>query len=234
MNHSTMFVPSRWARSLTGICFLGAIAVVLAIASSRKSDVPSAPLTPIVPLTQPPLPKQQLELVQAERFQVEKPFRNVWRADQPLVNSGWLLVLSGDPALFVPRQVKEPVLYVGAQIAQRVNFPQESGKLVVIVPGDFRLEDAPIFFGAEALPEELRQSQIDAELEAARAAGARPPAAAAIEKAMSAPWQKFASDYDLRQRAIDLVAQYSPQEKALIDGARVPLAPAFRVAPAGK
>ena len=158
----------------------------------------------------------------------------VERADQPLVNSGWLLVLSGDPALFVPRQVKEPVLYVGAQTAQRVNFPQESGKLVVIVPGDFRLEDAPIFFGAEALPEELRQSQIDAEFEAARAAGARPPTAAAIEKAMSAPWQKFASDYELRQRAIDLVAQYSPQEKALIDGARVPLAPAFRVAPAGK
>ncbi|HZN39537.1 MAG TPA: hypothetical protein VFD82_12085 [Planctomycetota bacterium] len=224
MNHSTMFDPSRWAKSLTGICFLGAIAVVLTIASSRTSEAAPAPLTPVVPLTQPPLPKVQLELVQAERFQVEKPFRHLWRADQPLVNSGWLLVLSGDPARFVPRQVKEPVLYVGAQTAQRVNFPEQSGKLVVIVPGDFRLEDAPIFFGAEALPEELRQPQIDAELEAARAAGARPPTAEAIQKAMTTQWKTFASDYELRLRAIELVAQHSPQEQTLIRSVKdVPL-----------
>jgi hypothetical protein len=233
MNHSTIFDPSRWAKPLTGICFLGAIAVVLAIASSRTVAAPSAPLTPIVPLTQPPPPKQ-LELVQAERFQVDKPFRHLWRIDTPLFNSGWLLVLSGDPALFVPHQVKEPVLYVGAQAAERVNFPEQSGKLVVIVPGDFRLEDAPIFFGPEALPEELHQSQIDAELEAARAAGARPPTAATIEKAMTTQWQTFASDYELRMRAIELVKQYSPQEKALIEGASVPRAPSFILAPAVK
>src|SRR5262245_13243163 len=223
MNHSTMFDPSRWAKPLTGICFLGAIAVVLAIASSRTSEAASAPLTPVVPLAQPLPPRVQLELVQAERFQVDKPFQHLWRADKPLVNSGWLLVLSGDPALFVPRQTKEPVLYVGAQTAQRVNFPEQSGKLVVIVPGDFFLEDAPIFFGAEALPEELRQFQIDAELEAARAAGARPPTADAIEKAMKTEGQTFASDYELRMRAIQLVEQHSPQEQALINGARVPL-----------
>jgi hypothetical protein len=223
MNHSTMFDPSRWAKPLTGICFLGAIAVVLTIASSRTSEATPAPLTPVAPLAQPLPAKPQLELVQAERFEVEKPFLNVWRADRQLVTKGWLLVLAGDPALFIPRQVKEPVLYVGAQTAQRVNFPQESGRLVVIVPGDFRLEDAPIFFGAEALPEELRQAQIDAQLEAAREKGVQPPTADAIAKAQTTPWQKFASEYELRLRAIELVEQHSPQEQALISGARAPL-----------
>jgi hypothetical protein len=219
MNHSTMFDPSRWAKPLTGICFLGAIAVVLAIASSRASEAAPAPLTPVAPLAQPLPAKPQLELVQAERFTVAKPFRHVWRADQPLVNSGWLLVLSGDPALFIPRQVKEPVLYVGAQTAERVNFPQESGRVVVIVPGDFQLEDAPIFFGAEALPEELRQGQIDAQVEAARARGVLPPSAEAIQKAQTTQWKEFASDYELRLRAIELVAQHSPQEVDLIRSA---------------
>ena len=223
MNHSTMFDPSRWVKSLTGICFVGAIAVVTIIASTRTSAPVGAPLTPVTPLAQPLPQRPQLQLVHAERFEVEKPFPHVWRADRRLVNNGWLLVVSGDPALFVPRQIKEPVLYVGAETAQRVNFPEQSGKLVVIVPGDFRLEDAPIFFGAEALPEELRQGQIDAELEAARTAGVVAPSAQAIEKAMNTQWQKFASDYELRLRAIDLVEQYSPQEQALISGARAPL-----------
>jgi hypothetical protein len=239
MNHPTMFSrlhSNRWARPLTGTCVVGAIAVVLAIASSRTRDAASAPLTP---LAQPPLPKVQLDLVHAERFQVEKPFRNTWHADQPLVNSGWLLVLSGDPALFRPRQIKEPVLYVGAQTAQRINSGPD-GKLVVLVPGDFQLEDAPIFFGAEALPEELRQGQIDAQLESAREGGAKPPTKEAIENATNkaavekatakaAAWGNFTTEYELRLRAIELVEQYSPKEQDLISGWRAPRTPGFTV-----
>jgi len=225
MNHPTMFRrlnSNRWAKPLTGICVIGAIAVVLAIASSRPGDAASAPLTP---LAQPPLPRAQLDLVHAERFQVDRPFSYVWRADQPLVNKGWLLVLSGDPELFRPRQTKEPVLYVGAQTAQRINTGPD-GKLVVLVPGDFQLEDAPIFFGAAALPEELRQGQIDAELGAARASGAVPPSKEAIENATkTAEWKSFATDYELHLRAIDLVEEHSPKEKDLIDGARAPRVP---------
>ena len=61
MNHSTMFDPSRWAKPLTGICFLGAIAVVLTIASSR-SDAAPATTTPVAPLAQPLPAKPQLEV----------------------------------------------------------------------------------------------------------------------------------------------------------------------------
>jgi hypothetical protein len=125
----------------------------------------------------------------------------------------------------VPHQTKEPVLFVGAQTADRVNTGQDSGRIVAIVPGEFRLEDAPIFYGGENLPEELRQVHIDAELAAARASGAIAPTAETIGKATAGvgAGQTFATDYQLRRRAIDLVEQYSPTEKDLIAGWRVPL-----------
>jgi hypothetical protein len=215
MNDSTS--SRRAPQHLFGsLCVFGAVAVVVAVAFAR-TDRPAvtAPAAAVEPRL------RQLELVHAERFRVEQPFRHVWRADQPLVRSGWLLVLAGDPTWMVPRQTREPVLYVGAETADRVNTGQDSGKLVVIVPGDFWLEDAPIFYGDEALPEELRQPQIDAQLAAARAAGATAPTAErAAEVAGEA--RTFASDYELRLRAIDLVEQHAPNEKDLIAGWRAP------------
>jgi hypothetical protein len=175
------------------------------------------------PAAQPVEPPPQLQLLHAERFAVDRPFRHLWRADQPWVQSGWLLVLSGDPEQLRPRQVKEPVLYVGAQTAERINTARDSGRLVVLVPGDFRLEDAPIFLGGTALPEELWQPQIDAELAAAKAAGALPPTGPAIANASVPAVQKFANDFALRLRAIDLVEQHSPTEVDLIRGWRAPL-----------
>lgn len=207
------------SRLLTGAAFVATIAVVVAVAtrSREQAAAPASAATATAPLM------QQLELVHAERWQVEQPFRHVWRADQPLVNRGWLLVLAGDPASMIPRQTKEPVLYVGAETADRVNTGRDSGRLVVLVPGDFWLEDAPIFFGDEALPEELRQPQIDAQLAAARAAGVVAPTAEAAAQVTEAGSRTFATDFELRRHAIDLVEQYSPTEKDLIAGWRVPL-----------
>jgi hypothetical protein len=136
------------------------------------------------------------------------------------VTDGWLLVLSTDPSLLKPRQVKEPVLYVGAQTAERVNAGL-SGKIVVLVPGDFALGAAPIFLGDAALPEELRQVDIDAQLAAAVAAGAIATPADTITKVTAAA-RTFETDFELRQRAIDLVEIHSPQEKDLIAGWRLP------------
>lgn len=213
MNHpSTSFSrPSAWAAIA-----LAAAAVVVTLALSRSDvDAGAVPATPRV---------QQLELVHAERFRTEQPFRHLWRQDQPLVDRGWLLVLAGDPARMVPRQTKEPVLFVGAQTAERVNTGQDSGRIVAIVPGDFALADAPIFYGTENLPEELQQRHLDAELTAARAGGAVPPTAEAITKATAGAGdvRSFATDYDLRQRAIDLVERHSPTETDLIAGWRLP------------
>ncbi len=167
---------------------------------------------------------QPVRVIRAQRFEVARPFAHVWRVDRPMVKSGWLLVLSVPPELVHPRQAHEPVLYVGAQTANRVNpHPYESGKMVVIVPGDFLLEDSPIFFGAPALPEEVGPSHIDKEVARARDAGVRPPSVDNLATVVVAEVLRVATEYDLRQRAIDLVEKYSPQEKDLIAGERVPL-----------
>lgn len=215
----------RFPKLLALGCGLAALTVVALLATQGKNGAGTtapATATPSSAARAPVAAVQQLGLVHAETFQVAQPFRHVWRSDQPLVDRGWLLVLSGDPALLEPRQSKEPVLYVGAQTATRVNTARDSGRLVVIVPGDFRLQDAPIFFGSVALPEEVGPHQIAAELANAVAAGAKAPTAAEIAAAGKAPGQTFPTDYELWQRAIDLVEQFSPTEQTLIEGWRAP------------
>jgi len=169
-----------------------------------------------------PAPPTQLRLVHAEQFQVARPFQHLWRADRPLVNSGWLLVLEGPAALLEFKQNIEPVLYVGAQTADRVNAGA-SGRVVVIVPGNFRLQNAPIFLGANALPEALDQARINAAVNAAIADGALVPTDAEVQAAVVAGVKPYATDFELRLRAIDLVELHSPQEKDLIRGWRAPL-----------
>lgn len=210
MNVSTL---PRFSTTLALVIGLAALAVVVVLGVSKAPDA-SRPTAA--------LPPPQLEVVHAERWSTAQAFHHEWRADRPWVASGWLLVLSGDPAQMVVRQTKEPVLYVGAQTAERINSGRDSGKLVVIVPGDFWLEDAPVFYGKEALPEELRQPEIDRELAAARAAGAV-TITAERAAAVTAETREFANDYQLRLRAIDLVERFSPTEKDLIAGWRVPL-----------
>jgi hypothetical protein len=111
------------------------------------------------------------------------------------------------------------VLYVGNQTAERINHAQ-SGKLVVLVPGDLDLAQAPIFLGTIGLPEEVLANKIEVELAAALAAGAVPPNAATLAKAIIAEPLNLANYDELRLHAIDLVEQHSPEEQDLINGAR--------------
>jgi hypothetical protein len=202
---------------------LVAAAVVVAVTVMNRQPAASTAAEPVATpkaVAQQPRPRVQLALHHAERFTLETPYQHRYRVDEPWVTNGWLLVLSTDPSLLKPRQVKEPVLYVGAQTAERVNAGL-SGKIVVLVPGDFALGAAPIFLGDAALPEELRQADIDAQLAAAVAAGAIATPADTITK-VTAPARTFETDFELRQRAIDLVEIHSPQEKDLIAGWRLP------------
>lgn len=224
--------PSPSTRSVSigrtlglAVAAVAAGVVVVTFVLNRKPVDASLPATPAAApkavATQPaPRPRVQLALHHAERFTLETPYQHRYRADEPWVTDGWLLVLSTDPSLLKPHQVKDPVLYVGAQTAERVNAGL-SGKVVVLVPGDFALGAAPIFLGDAALPEELRQVDIDAQLAAAVAAGAIATPAATITK-VTAPARTFATDFELRQRAIDLVEIHSPDEKDLIAGWRAP------------
>ncbi|MCA8942544.1 MAG: hypothetical protein KDB80_08325 [Planctomycetes bacterium] len=176
-------------------------------------------------LESPTLPAgvPQPKLVHAERFVVEQPFEHVWRADHPVVRDGWLLVLEvPDKELLRPTQLKQPVLYAGAQTADRVNVGYQSGHVVALVPGDFDPAAAPIWFGAPALPEELTEPAIRAALQAAQDARARPANAEELGAAVTDEVGRYPTDFELRLRAIDLVERYSPQERDLIAGWRVP------------
>lgn len=221
--------PSRSRKLLAPLAIAGFAAAVVAVllVQNRAAESTQAPsvsqaaaANAATPLVQPRR-RTQLALLHAERFKVQQPYQHLWRADRPWVDSGWILVLQTDPELLRPRQVKESVLYVGAQTAERINHGT-SGRVVVLVPGDQALASAPIFLGEAALPEELLQTHIDAQLTAAVAAGAIPTPAETVQQVTVPGRPAFETDYELRQRAIDLVEIHSPQEKSLIEGWRVP------------
>ncbi len=193
-------------------------ALLTGVLATQKDSVGDGvpPQVPAVPQA------RSVGLLFAQRFEVATPFVHYWRSEQPAVASGWMLVLGVDPDLVHPRQLAEPVLYVGAQTAERVNFGHESGKVVAIVPGDFDLATAPIFFGSPALPEEVDAMHIASELDRAIAHGAAAPAPERIAQ-VSAPTLVVPSDYELRLAAADLIERFSPMEIDLIKGLRAPL-----------
>jgi hypothetical protein len=129
-----------------------------------------------------PVTTADIELLAAVPFALDEPFVHEWRAEKPLVASGYLLQLRVDPELSRPRQTYEPVLYVGAQTAERRLGQADQGILVVLVPapldGEGRvaldLDTAPVWFGSLELPERVDAARITAELAAARARGVGP------------------------------------------------------------
>ncbi|MFH0944609.1 MAG: hypothetical protein V2A76_05370 [Planctomycetota bacterium] len=193
---------------------LGLAGGLLAYRSSLQGDIAPPPIP-----SDPELSK--VVLVSARRFALDTPYQHAWRAERPQVRSGYLLVLEVDRDLVFPRQTEEPVLYVGNQIAERVNRGDESGRLVVLVPGDLPLASAPIFFGPPGLPEELGAAEIERALQDAAERGVKPPGAARVEEVTGAEI-RVASYGDLRRVAADLVEQYSPQEEDLVRGLRAP------------
>lgn len=173
----------------------------------------------------PPLPKDaaeaKVELIEAYPFTLEEPATHWWRMEQPAYTSGTLLVLAVDKDAVHPRQTYEPVLFVGAETAERVNQGHESGFVIAIVPSTVDLNTAPIFFGTPALPEELDQAACRAELAAARALGVAVTSADQVQSAMR-PAVSFVDAYDLHYFASNLIEDHSPIEADLIAGLRAP------------
>lgn len=128
------------------------------------------------------LPSGAVEILAAQPFEVDEPFVHEWRAEKPLVNAGYILALEVDPELARPRQTYEAVLYVGEQTAERCNWPEEGGALVVVVPAPvdadghvaLDLGRTPIWFGSLELPERVDAARIAQELAIARKAGIGP------------------------------------------------------------
>ena len=191
---------------------LSIVLIVVLLGNGQNESRAAAPTTQ----------DEKIQLIHAQRFDLGRAARHRWRLGAPLYESGWLLVLEVDPTKVLPRQSKQPVLYVGAQTAERINVGYESGHVVAIVPGDFFLVDALIFFGDPALPEEIDTAHCERQLAAAQADGAVAPTTDQVTAAMHEPL-RLADAVALRNAAIDLVEVHAPDEQDLIQGSRVPL-----------
>ena len=171
------------------------------------------------------------DLVFAEAFKLDKSYPHTWRKEQPQVSSGYVLVLAVDPEFVRPKQVAEPVLYVGNQTAERINAADVSGRLVVIVPSavnargevDLDLSSVPIWFGTPELPERIDAAQLNAELTAALRKGVRPLAQERVQGALRRGGKPLhlPDRQALGQKIAALLQEYSPNETDLIRGLKV-------------
>ncbi len=205
-------------------CLLAVASVVYAgdNPSSSAGQGAEASTPPPIPAT----PAAVDDLVYARPFKLNKGYVHYWSKARPNVTGGTLLVIKVDPALVYPRQVAEPVLYVGDQTAQRINVGDKSGQVVAVVPGEVDLTKAPIWFGQPDLPERVDGHIIKAQRKLADGAGIKPFSKEKVQAATAKGGDpaNYADLATLMAGPIaDLILEYSPQEKEMAESFRVPV-----------
>lgn len=186
---------------------LSAVVFPVVAVLAGAAAAPAAP--PKIPAT----PASAADVVYAAPFRLREGYRHHWRREGPMVTSGTLLVLHVQPELVYPRQVAEPVLYVGDQTAERVNVGYPSGYVVAIVPGNLDLTRSLLWFGTPALPEQVDGKTIDAERARAIAAGIRPPPANRVRLARRDALALADKD-DLLREVLLLIERYAPDPRS--------------------
>jgi len=213
MSHAQRIAWTTLALALVG---LG----VLSARSLTRADGERVPIRPLRPA-----PGGVERIVAVQPFLLERAWRHTWRAEQPAFDAGWLVVLEVDPALVVPRQIQEPVLYAGEQTVERVNFGHGSGRVVAIVPslrtadGGVALDLAStlLWFGTPMLPERVDALRASEELARAVKLGVEPLAVPAAGGTLRLP-----SRDELDEHAALLVLEHAPDEADLGLGLLVP------------
>lgn len=215
------------------ISFLLALAPLAALGLAATTREPRVEQGTRVPAAAPARTSPVRSLVLARPFTLAQPYVHFWRLEQPSVRAGWLLVLEVDPRYVEPHQVAMPILLLGGQTVECVNFGFDSGRVVAIVPApaDERgepvldLAGSPAWFGAPELPE-----RVDAAWIAAERARARPEDVAtftaeeiATARARGGATIRGADRVDLDRKAALLILEHSPQEHELADGLLVPV-----------
>lgn len=172
-------------------------------------------------------------LVAAKPFAVAAPYAHRWRREQPEVRAGWLLVLEVDPLYVEPHQTAMPVLLLGDQTVECVNFGLESGRVIAIVPAAadpagmpaLDLVANPAWFGPPELPE-----RVDAGWIAAARAKARPEEIASFTASEVAQARKrggallqAADRVEIDRLAARWILEHAPAERELAEGLLVPV-----------
>ncbi|HTU64753.1 MAG TPA: hypothetical protein VMF52_02280 [Steroidobacteraceae bacterium] len=151
-------------------------------------------------------------ILAAQRFTLAEPGNDI--------PAGTLLVLDVDPALAVPRESLNPILYIEGQPATRLNHGGQSGHVLVIVPAGVDVNRARIWFGAPDVVEALTPQKIQAErtkADASRLSRAR--ALVNVERPVVEAKDLAAL---LRDVAAPLIDRYSPQDAAVAAQWRLP------------
>lgn len=195
---------------------LAAASVAFAQQSVQPGFVAPKPQPAVVAPAIPATPAAIKGLVYARPFTLDQGFPTTWRAEQPMVTSGWLVVLDVNPALVYPRQGYEPVLYAGDQTVERINVGYLSGKVVAIIPSRIDLKTSPIWFGTPELPERVTAGRITQERALATRAGVLPAAMQTIDQVTAAGGELRAADkLALLREASALIIKHAPDEREL-------------------
>lgn len=170
----------------------------------------------------PATPSAVQDIVFAQPFTLDQGEVSTWRADKPMVTSGYIIVLKVNPDLVYPRQTAEPVLYVGDTTAERMNVGYRSGHVVAVVGADITgnaamdLSKVKIWFGTPELPERVDPTRIAQESALADAAGIKPFSADKIagllaqNETLTEP-----NKAGILNEVAALIRQFSPQEEDL-------------------
>jgi hypothetical protein len=159
-------------------------------------------------------------LLYARPFTLEQPYQYLYTKEQPEITSGYILVLEVDPTFALPRQVHMPVLFVGTRPAELTNFGAESGRVVVLVPGDTDLASSPMFYGDTELPERIDAARGIEERDLALDQGITPFSQEEIDAALQAggsPLAAVSIDGVYREVA-DLILAYAPEDVDTANG----------------
>lgn len=206
--------------ALAGVLLVGASAAYTAVFSNQADDPP--PALPAGALAEP------VTLVSATPFTLDTPMVHVWSAEQRPYDAGFVLLLKvDDRALLYPRQLAEPVLYVGGLPVERVNTGYGSGYVVAILPAARNADGTqvvaggaqPIFLGDPALPEQVDASAGDQQRAQALAAGVP---LTELVPADAAPLPFPDHGELLAWCAATLVLAHAPDEQDLVTGLTVP------------
>lgn len=160
------------------------------------------------------------EVLYAQPFVLEAPYRDDWSAEHPPVDRGTVLVLRVDPERVRPTQRAMPVLYVDGRPAERANLGWPSGVVMAVVPATVNPLTTRIWFGEPELPERIDAARGKVELLRATEADeglvgfAVPPEAPLHAKDVTGLYFALAP----------VLERFAPDERDLAGAWRLPLA----------
>lgn len=219
-----MTLPHRFSMGRSTIALAATLVLAAAAGASflqhqREGAPPRLPTAPV----------SVDGVLYARSFHLQRPYTHRWRAEQPSVDRGLILVLAAKPGLLVPRQGLESVLLLGDQTVERVNRGDGSGHLIVLVPDSpgapgngAGLAGLRAWFAAPALPEEVDAAWIAVERSRADAVPVLGPSAAAALERNGDPLL-LVDRLALEHFAAELILLYAPDESEHAAGLTVPL-----------